>query len=109
MKISLWLLLALIVMLPFAAAEAADVNAPLEGDDKAKFDEILKPVLKIYNFVKYIASVIAVIFLVFAGITYMTSGSDPRKRENAKSTAGFVVIGLLIIWAAPFIVELLIA
>ena len=43
-----------------------------------------------------------------AAITYMTSGSDPRKRDQAKSIASYVVIGLIVIWAAPAIVGLLV-
>ncbi|MFH0978706.1 MAG: hypothetical protein V1837_05375, partial [Candidatus Woesearchaeota archaeon] len=35
-------------------------------DDKEAFDEILTPVLRIYNLVKYVASAIAVIFLMFS-------------------------------------------
>ena len=57
---------------------------------------------------KYIVSIVAAIFLLYAGISYMTSGSDPRKRDLAKGIATYVVIGLLIIWAAPMIVNLLV-
>jgi len=64
--------------------------------------------MKIYNFVKYISSVVAAIFLLYAGITYMTSGGDPKQRDQAKSIAGYVVIGLMIIWAAPIIVGVLV-
>lgn len=98
----------LLLLLAIPIAMAIDLNQPLDPADQAKFDEIIQPVMKIYNFIKYIASAIAVICLLFAGITYMTSGSDPRKRENAKSMATYVVIGLLVIWAAPLIVEFMI-
>ncbi len=77
-------------------------------DDKEAFDEILTPVLRIYNLVKYIASAIAVIFLMFSGIMFMMSQGDIRRREMAKSTAAYVIIGLIIIWAAPFVVDYLI-
>ena len=77
-------------------------------DDKEAFDEILTPVLRIYNLVKYIASAIAVVFLMFSGIMFMMSQGDIRKREMAKSTAAYVIIGLIIIWAAPFVVDYLI-
>jgi multisubunit Na+/H+ antiporter MnhB subunit len=35
----------------------------------------------------------------------MTSGSDPKKREDAKNMAMYVIIGLIVIWAAPLIVN----
>jgi len=108
MKSVLVLLLLLIALLPVALSESAPLDTTISPEDKAKFDEILQPVMKIYNFVKYIASVVAACFLLYAGISYMASGSDPRKREQSKNIAAYVVIGLLIIWAAPLIVELLV-
>ena len=110
MNVKTILLLALIVLsfLPAVLADSAPLNGGISADDKAKFDEILKPVMKIYNFVKYIASVVAAIFLLYAGISFMTSGGDPKQREQAKSIATYVIIGLIIIWAAPLIVELLV-
>jgi type IV secretory pathway VirB2 component (pilin) len=84
---------------------AASIPPP-SSSDTSTFDQILQPVWKVYNFVKYIATAIAAIFLVFAGITYMTSGNDVMKRENAKHMIAYVVVGLIVIWAAPFIVQL---
>ena len=70
------------------------------------FAEILKPLTTIYNLVKYAATVIAGLVMLFAGITYISSGSDPGKREKAKSMVMYVIIGLVVIWAAPFVVDL---
>ena len=86
----------------------AALDAELSAEDKAEFDNILEPVVKIYNFIKYIATVVGAIFLLYSGISFMTSGSDPRKRDMAKSIATYVILGLLIIWAAPMVVNLLI-
>lgn len=104
------LLLAGIVFL-FAAhlALAYDFNQSVSSQNQATFNQILQPVMNIYNLVKYAASAIAGMALLFAGVTYMTSGSDPRKRDNAKNMAMYVVIGLVIIWAAPFVVNLIVA
>lgn len=87
---------------------AVDFNQTISDQDKATFDHILEPVMKVYNLVKYVASVIAVVILLFAGITYMTSGSDPGKREKAKNMAMYVIIGLFVIWAAPMVVNFII-
>lgn len=100
--------LILALLLSPTLVSAVDLNTTITPDDKAQFDNILVPVMKIYNFVKYAASAIAVIALLFAGISYMMSGNDPKKRENSKSVAAYVLIGLVIIWAAPFVVNLLI-
>ena len=88
---------------------AADLDTTISPEDKAKFDQVLTPVTKIYNFIKYAASLIAAIALLFAGISYMFSGDDIKKRETSKHMAAYVLIGLAVIWAAPFVVNMLIA
>lgn len=99
--------LALVLALPFVSAYGFDEG--ISSEDRSTFDEILKPVMKIYNFVKYSATVIAVLVLLFAGIVYMTAGNDPKKRDQAKNMAGYVIIGLILIWAAPIIVQFIIS
>lgn len=87
------------------------VNAELENtlseEDKSTFDSILMPVTKIYNFVKYAATTIAVLYLIFVGIVFITAGTDQQKRENAKVQANYIVLGLIIIWIAPLVVQYL--
>ncbi len=100
-----------VFILPTALADDdqnADINTEITPEEKAQFDEILTPVFKIYNFVKYIATVVAGIFLLYAGISYMSSGNDPRKRDTAKNIAAYVIIGLIVIWAAPIVINLLV-
>ena len=105
-----YFLILLIPLLNFAgtAHAAASLDTTVSDADKAKFDQILTPVTKIYTFIKYAASLIAAIALLFAGITYMFSGNDIRKRETSKHMAAYVLLGLGVIWAAPFVVNLLI-
>ena len=71
------------------------------------FAQILQPLQTIYDLAKYAATVIAGLMMLFAGITYITSGSDPGKREKAKNMVMYVIIGLMVIWAAPFVVKLI--
>jgi type IV secretory pathway VirB2 component (pilin) len=95
-----------LMALQFVAA--VDFSQPISDSDKQSFDNMLEPVLKIYNLVKYAASALAVVILLFAGISYMTSGADPGARERAKSMAMYVIIGLVVIWAAPLIVNFIV-
>lgn len=95
-----------LLVLQFVAA--VDFNQNISAQDKQSFDQMLQPVLKIYNLVKYVASTIAVLVLLFAGVTYIISGNDPAKREQAKNMAMYVVIGLVVIWAAPLIVNFIV-
>jgi type IV secretory pathway VirB2 component (pilin) len=100
----------LVLMIPtLNVVHAADIDTTISDEEKEQFDEILTPVMKIYNFIKYTASLIAVIAMLFAGISYMFSGNDIRKRDTSKNMAAYVLIGLVVIWAAPFAVNLLIS
>lgn len=102
------LLFFVLALMTVQTVMAVEFNETISPEDQAQFDHMLEPVMKIYNLVKYAATVLAVIVLLFAGITYMTSGSDPGKREKAKNMAMYVVIGLIVIWAAPLIVQFII-
>lgn len=109
MRWNLVMLLGLALVLTVTPALAAiDLSGDISSDDQATFDAILEPVMNIYNFVKYVATAIAALVLVGAGIVFMLSGSDPRKRDQAKNMIMYVVFGLVIIWVAPLIVEYLV-
>ncbi len=95
-------------MMAMQVALAADLNQPISDQDKQAFDQMLEPILRIYGFAKYTATVIAVVVLLFAGIKYITSGGDPKKREDAKNMVMYVLIGLAVIWAAPYAVNFVI-
>jgi len=87
------------------SVKAVDFDQDISPQDKAQFDKMLEPVMKIYNLIKYAASGIAGIVLLIAAITFMTSAGDPKKRDTAKSTAMYVVIGMVVIWVAPLAVN----
>lgn len=100
------LLLLMLLFLP--SVMAVDFDEELSSEDKATFDGILEPVMKIYNFIKYSATAIAVLFLVFAGVNFITSGGDQAKREQSKNMATYIIIGLVVIWIAPLLVNFLV-
>jgi len=104
----LWFLIIVTFFIPSTIVHAADFSQQISSEDKAAFDQMLSPVMKIYNFVKYAASVVAVVIMLIAGIAYMVSGSDVKKRDNAKNMAGMVVVGLLVVWIAPYGVNYLV-
>jgi len=95
---------ALVQIALFAAMFA--IQIALVSAANATYDQILQPVQAIYDLIKYSVTIIAGLVLLFAGITYITSGSDPGKREQAKNMVMYVLIGLAVIWAAPLIVKL---
>lgn len=109
MRWNLLMLLGLVFILTITPALASiDLSEEISAEDEATFDSILEPVMNVYNFVKYVATAIAALVLVGAGIVFMLSGSDPRKRDQAKNMIMYVIFGLIIIWIAPLIVEYLV-
>lgn len=103
-----WLSILAVFLLLTTSVLAVDFNEDISEEDQETFDSILEPVMKIYNFVKYAATVLAVVFLLFAGVTFIMSGSDQAKREQAKMMGTYIVIGLIIIWIAPLVVSYLV-
>jgi len=79
----------------------------VSAEETEDFEEIMQPLQVIYDLVKYTATLIAGLVMLFAGITYIASGSDTGKREKAKNMVMYVIIGLIVIWAAPFVVNLI--
>lgn len=96
----------LLVIMPFAySVHALDIPPP-DQNDLNTFKQILDPVMKVYNFAKYGASVLALLFLVFAAIS-MFSNDNPMEKDKAKSKVMYIVIGLIVIWVAPIVVNYL--
>ncbi len=50
-------LLCLTGLMAMQFVASADFDQPISDEDKATFDEILEPIMKIYNLVKYSATV----------------------------------------------------
>ena len=94
-----------LLLVPMTVLAAPNFNAPLSTTDEAALDQILSPVMRIYNAVKYVATVIGVLMFVFAGISFMTAGGETAKKEKSKIMAVGVIIGLAVIWAAPYVVQ----
>ena len=89
-------LLALLFVVPvaFAAGDVSRITAPLD---------------KIYDLVKSIVSVVAVIAITIAGARFMFSGDNIQQREASKTMVGYCVIGLVLVWVAPLMVNYLTA
>src|SRR3989338_9599449 len=100
-------IVALVLMiLPLAYSVHAVEITPPSGDDINSFNQILEPVMKVYNFVKYASSVLALLFIIFAAVQ-MFINNNPSEKEQAKAKVMYIVIGLGLIWVAPIIVNYL--
>jgi len=89
--------MALLFFVPIVAAAEGDVNM------------IMEPLNKIYDLVKGVISVAAILAITFAGAKFMFSGDNIQAREGAKSMVGYCVAGLVLVWVAPVLVGYLTA
>ena len=89
------IVLAVLVLLFFVPIVAA-----AEGD----VDLIMEPLNKIYDLVKGVVSVAAILAITFAGAKFMFSGDNIQAREGAKSMISYAVVGLVVVWIAPVLV-----
>jgi|SRR3989344_5823541 len=83
--------------------------APIVLAADTTVNDITAPVNKIYDLVKGIVSVLGIIAITVAGAMYMFSGSNIQSREAAKSMVSYAVIGLVLVWVAPLMVNFLTA
>ena len=80
---------------------------PLIANAQVNPEIVLCNLLK--NIEKIIAAIgfgIAVILLIVGGIMYMTAGGNPEKADKAKKLMINAIIGIVIVFAAIFILDL---
>lgn len=77
-------------------ADAAD-NTDITGGESSLFSDVV-------NLLALAAGVIAVIMIIIAGISMMTSNGDAQKFQTARNTIIYTVIGIVVIVAARSIV-----
>lgn len=87
---------------PVADAQTKDLNIrsgvdSAEGTGSAKaVDNPGELVKGVVNAILYIVGILAVIMLIWGGITYTTSAGDSNKVTSAKNTILYAVIGLVV-------------
>lgn len=87
---------------PVADAQTKDLNLrggveSAKGEGSAdKVDNPSDLVKSAVNIVLYVVGVLAVIMLIWGGITYTTSAGDSNKVTSAKNTIMYAVIGLVV-------------
>lgn len=87
---------------------SSDIKAASGCTDDSK-DRIATVITNILNVVIGISGLIAVIFIIIGGVSYMTSAGDPNKIQTAKNTIKYAVIGLIVCALAFAIVNFAIA
>ena len=63
----------------------------------------------IINIFSVVVGIVAVIFIIYGGFKYITSGGDSGNVTGAKNTILYAIIGLIIVALAQFIVRFVLA
>lgn len=72
------------------------------GDGAGSITALAKKVVNIFSL---IVGVVAVIFVIYGGFRYITSGGDSGNVGNAKNTLIYALVGLVIVALAQLIVR----
>lgn len=59
------------------------------------------------NYILTIAGIILLLYLIYGGFQFLTSGGDPKKAQEAQSKITQALIGFVIVFAAYWIVQIL--
>ncbi|MCK4592601.1 hypothetical protein KAT63_04155 [Candidatus Parcubacteria bacterium] len=74
------------------------VSIPVKAMELHYFD---KDIVEVFNDATKIllsyAGKIVLLFLIFGGVYYIMSGSDPKKQENAKKIITYALFGLVFV------------
>ncbi len=84
--------------------EVPDIGGVDTGDDT---DSVREAILNVLDVVLSFMALIAVIFIVIAGIRLVISQGEEAEKDKAKKTIFYVIIGLVVILLAQAIVRFL--
>jgi hypothetical protein len=94
-----------------ASVKAADVIQPLSSNvtdvsgGGSLTDQISKYAQTAVNVILLVAGVVAILYLLWSGIQYITSAGNPEKAKAARAGIINAVIGIIIIVAAYYIIR----
>ena len=84
---------------------ARAINIPTITPAPAGTYELKDIVTVIANWVLYFGCAIAVIYLIYGGILYITAGGDAEKATKGRTAVINAVIGIIIIFLALVIIQ----
>lgn len=97
-------LLAIYSLVPMAALAALGDNKLTENTRDTSLVGFLG---SIQTWLLSIVGVLALLFVVYGGFLYVTSGGNKERLETAKKTLTYAIIGLLLVVMAGFIFNIL--
>ncbi|MBI2065440.1 MAG: hypothetical protein HYT62_05350 [Candidatus Yanofskybacteria bacterium] len=84
----------------------ADEGDPLGGfpGEDLSFQDINQIVIGLACWLARVASLLAAIFVIWAGLKFVTAGGDPKKYQSAKDNFKAVLLGILVIYGVYVII-----
>lgn len=76
---------------------------PVSGGDECMSGDGASLIVSALTWIYSITGIIAAVFVVFGGISYITANGDPSKLQKAKNTILYALIGLIIVALAEII------
>lgn len=89
-----------LLAIPIIPLMAVTIEDPLGGKEAKTI------ISTITNALSTLAIVVGAIMIIVSGFMYMTSGGNQERIEKAKKTLLYTVIGVAIVIAADFIIDL---
>ena len=81
------------------------INIPVIVTDQSGANVLTSVAARVINLILLIAGILAVIYLIWSGLIYITAGGDTAKADKGRTGIVNAVIGLVIIAAAYIIVR----
>lgn len=106
-KIGKFAIPAAVAVMPFLALAALPVFSNPVGGTGISLAEVEAIINQIARFMIVISLVVAVIFIIYGGLRYMTAGGDPARVKAATETIKNGVIGALVVLAVGVILQTL--
>ena len=99
-------MMAMVLLMPVLVMALTGPTQPL-GGTAVTLPEVETRIRQIAQFVIVVSVILAVIFIIWGGITYMTAGGDETKAGAAKTRIWNGVIGAAVILAVGVILQTL--
>lgn len=105
--IAKWAIPAAIVAMPLLSL--AQIPPPsglnIPGGNAITLNEVENIIIRIANWLMIIGVIIAVLFLAWGGIKWITAGGDPKGADAAKTIIKNGIIGLVVLFAIGVILR----
>ncbi len=87
------------------AIDFDDLNDDLSSREQRSLQKMFQPIVKLFNLIKYLGSILAGVMLAWGSVNLMTSGDDFKKRKESKEKLTMTMIALGVLWTIPLFLD----